>query len=477
MPRRLIRISGHPNESVLIETRGETIPYVALSHCWAYGEVLKTTSKTHWETGIPDILLSDTLRSAMIFTRKLGYHHIWIDSLCIVQGDLDDWAREASHMGVIYREAVLVISVAVETKSWFDGTGDYLSQGVSNPRQPTFRLQNKHRKYMSEPGRFIIHRPISHMNLHKDPPKDQKWRLFTRGWTLQERLLATRIVHFAPLELTWECKSEAHCECGFLDNQMERSFKTTYDKMLQTRPSANSLMESWRHLVCLYMERKLTEESDRLPAISSLARQHSSPELGTYLAGSWQNHLLEMISWYVNHESSSGQRRPTCYIAPSWCWASLVGSIDWDWSDRLPLSDLPEFVAEIQEAECKLSRSDPFGPVGSGHLVISSPHLVCKIIIEDGDEPRLDHAALTSCLLDADPVHGQYEVEDGQEVTCLFLNRIVGDIIPAIIIKSCGGTSDSYVRVGRAHAFNHDMGWPHVMDQPLKVSLGVFKII
>lgn len=269
----------------------------------------------------------------MIFTRKLGYHHIWIDSLCIVQDNLDDWAREASHMGVIYREAVLVISVAVETKSWFEGTGDYLSQGVSNPRQPAFQLQNKHRKYMSEPEHFIIHRPISHMNLHKDPPKDQKWRLFTRGWTLQKRLLATRIVHFAPLELIWECKSESHCECRFLDNQMERSFKTTYDKMLQTRPSANSVMESWRHFVCLYMERELTEESDRLPAISSLARQHSSPELGTYLAGSWQNHLLEMISWYVNHESASGHRRPTCYIAPSWCWASLVGSIDWDWSD------------------------------------------------------------------------------------------------------------------------------------------------
>jgi hypothetical protein len=42
--------------------------------------------------------------------------------------------------------------------------------------------------------------------------------LSTRGWTLQERLLSPRIVHYATREIVWECrkyqKSEADAPPG-----------------------------------------------------------------------------------------------------------------------------------------------------------------------------------------------------------------------------------------------------------------------
>ncbi|ORY08835.1 hypothetical protein BCR34DRAFT_465442, partial [Clohesyomyces aquaticus] len=41
---------------------------------------------------------------------RLGYDYIWIDSLCILQGDAAGFATEAPHMGHIYAQAALVIA-------------------------------------------------------------------------------------------------------------------------------------------------------------------------------------------------------------------------------------------------------------------------------------------------------------------------------------------------------------------------------
>lgn len=40
--------------------------------------------------------------------------------------------------------------------------------------------------------------------------------LLSRAWGFQERLLATRAVHFTPSELVWECQEARWCECGAL---------------------------------------------------------------------------------------------------------------------------------------------------------------------------------------------------------------------------------------------------------------------
>jgi hypothetical protein len=271
-------------------------------------------------------------------------------------------------MGIIYRKASLVISAALKTEV-AEGRHSGWSQGLFKPRRRTLTFRNRHRKYESELEQLIFHSPLTHMNVDDNPPEEDRWPLFSGGWTLQERLLATRILHFTPHELVWECKTEPHCECRFLDNHNHRSFKTTHDIMLQSTPTADSLAKSWCSLILLlYIDRNLTRDSDRLPAISASAMQYSCSKLGTYLAGSWYNYLLEMISWYkaTNAGGLLGHRRPSSYIAPSWSWASLVGAIDWSFSGFLLPTELPKFVAEIKEAECEFSSGDRFGPVKSG---------------------------------------------------------------------------------------------------------------
>ena len=53
--------------------------------------------------------LPRTFTDAIIFTRKLGLKYLWIDSLCIVQDDQDDWHHEPGVMANIYENAVLTL--------------------------------------------------------------------------------------------------------------------------------------------------------------------------------------------------------------------------------------------------------------------------------------------------------------------------------------------------------------------------------
>jgi hypothetical protein len=47
------------------------------------------------------LLLTDlpqTLQDAVFMTKALGLEYLWIDSICIVQDDEDEWAMEAAKM-------------------------------------------------------------------------------------------------------------------------------------------------------------------------------------------------------------------------------------------------------------------------------------------------------------------------------------------------------------------------------------------
>ena len=54
--------------------------------------------------------LSQVFHDAIVATRKLGLQYLWIDALCILQDDTDDWQHEGSRMGNYYRNAFIVLS-------------------------------------------------------------------------------------------------------------------------------------------------------------------------------------------------------------------------------------------------------------------------------------------------------------------------------------------------------------------------------
>lgn len=112
LPTRVLDVST--NNPSLYVSCGEKKPYTALSHCWGKSPLIQTHRRTLQDrlAGISWNSLSTTFQDAAITTRELGIRYLWIDSLCIVQDDPEDWARESGSMASIYQGAQVVFAAS-----------------------------------------------------------------------------------------------------------------------------------------------------------------------------------------------------------------------------------------------------------------------------------------------------------------------------------------------------------------------------
>lgn len=119
-----MRLLQLENDVLKLTTRSSGKPerYACLSHCWGSADHLNKSRAKNYGTfmseGIAIDLLPKTYFEAVQVCKYLGIHHLWIDSLCIIQVDLDDWNEHASRMEAIYEHSVLPIaSVNAENAS------------------------------------------------------------------------------------------------------------------------------------------------------------------------------------------------------------------------------------------------------------------------------------------------------------------------------------------------------------------------
>jgi hypothetical protein len=69
--------------------------YAALSYCWGGENPASLQKKTFddFKRGIDEANLPQTLQDAFYVARSLQIGYIWIDALCIMQDDREDWER------------------------------------------------------------------------------------------------------------------------------------------------------------------------------------------------------------------------------------------------------------------------------------------------------------------------------------------------------------------------------------------------
>ncbi|KAF2689279.1 HET-domain-containing protein, partial [Lentithecium fluviatile CBS 122367] len=106
-PTRLLDLeSGNTTDGIrLLETAFASLPtpvhYAALSYCeepkHAADVQLSTTPDTYsaHPEGISACSITRSLQDAITKTRALSIRYLWVDALCIIQGDLNDWMRES----------------------------------------------------------------------------------------------------------------------------------------------------------------------------------------------------------------------------------------------------------------------------------------------------------------------------------------------------------------------------------------------
>jgi hypothetical protein len=348
LPTRLISIAS--NVPKLVLTAGwETKPrYSTLSHRWGDDDFLKLTEKNHdsFLEEIPLEELPKTFKDAIQITRRLGLEYLWIDSLCILQGNTDDWRREAGLMSYVYGGSFVNIAAAsarsvhegclLKTPYMVDGLRASITvNGASLVRE--FRSRSVYK--------------LSTTNSH----------LATRGWAIQERILPPRTVHFGHRGAFWECRTMTANEFlpdGF-PNQLGRG-------LLNEKRRQSHLGSWWRDVVRLYSAANLTYSHDKLPALSGIVRRIHEERGGQYLSGMWREEDIEaQLCW----RATRPQKRPP-WRAPSWSWASIDGQVLYQ--VRQP-EILETEYAHVLDAEMTLRGQNPFGEVREGCL-----HIACS---------------------------------------------------------------------------------------------------
>ncbi|KXJ94922.1 heterokaryon incompatibility protein-domain-containing protein [Microdochium bolleyi] len=386
--------SGQSSEILDGHSSFGRLRYATLSHCWGGADVPTLTSHTirSLRQGTQQDSLPRTFAEAIAVVRRLGIRYLWIDSLCIVQDSPADWAAEAGIMGDVYKNSTINI-MATASRDSHGGlfreradpqTGlDTLGLIHVEAAWSTVEDGGAHRVFPMGTSLQLTELDLWQVSVAEAP-------LNTRGWVLQERVLSPRALHFGKEQLLWECRSLNACELfpeglpdvllgnidrikpvaprikGAIDithiphgaplqlgaspetstqqfDALKKNMQQAVLAQLQEARRDHWMFETaslWSNWVEMYSAAKLTRRSDKMIAISGLAKYMQDLRSGDrYLAGLWAHEFVDQLLWYAIHPMPTAKLPPrVAGVAaaivpvqgmregsgiPSWSWASV----------------------------------------------------------------------------------------------------------------------------------------------------------
>ena len=438
----------------LYESNGELGDYATLSHCWGQKQVITTTKATFKlrKRGIAWNELSKTFQDALVITEKLGLRYLWIDSLCIIQDDLWDWEIESKKMAEIYKGSMLTIAAA-KARNGEDGC-------FANGRES--KKITPSRPYSNKPFEVWYKEWPEHFEFTFPGKRSAKLGLdlFDRAWTLQEELLAQRVLYYTEAEVVWQCKTLIDCSCGRIAQDLaqggKRPIKLAYEETIRNGLKGDTMIYLWAKILTKYTSRKLTKQTDRFPALSGLAKLFQTRGLGDYVAGLWTKQLPLWLTWCLDYNIRPSPQ--DSFTAPSWSWGSITNGdeITFRALDLLEISPTANLQVklEIKHVSCELASSDVTGAVKSGLLVTTGPTVggIC------GYYWTIDHRENFYCVKrDGAEVCIRHDRGDelmmnlaGQTVYCLLTCVIEceGSEYAFFIVLTLDDNSNTYRRIG-----------------------------
>ncbi|KAH6960165.1 heterokaryon incompatibility protein-domain-containing protein [Fusarium avenaceum] len=397
-PRRLIDCSI--DDGMLHLVIGESLQnpeYATLSYCWGKERFFMLRSDNErdaLDSKIPLHELPLLFRQSITLCRSLGIQYFWIDSVCIIQsGDnQQDWLFHAREMSSIY--AFCAFSISAEY-----GRNPHESLFVDRFLQPPLIMppsddswaalretweNSGDERYKKNPNGsinvpFILGQPyrLARMPDYLERNTVLGTPLATRGWVMQERLLAPRTLHFSQHRVSWSCYSHNVNEGGptELEEYEYKWFERLQPTMMELNPNLQEFaryqpLEWWLNALSF-------PEKDKLVAIAGIARVWNHERRFDYLAGIFRPHLPWALLWHREPNTSDpmhdkqplGEELFTPGGVPTWSWASC----------KFPVKSYPHTVTQflvngtvlvdVKCAEVVLAdKENPYGQVKSGKI-------------------------------------------------------------------------------------------------------------
>ncbi|OAR02459.1 hypothetical protein LLEC1_00946 [Akanthomyces lecanii] len=342
--------------------------YIALSYVWGEhrqkimepatrAQLLKPSSLIQ-----PDFQehLARVIKHAMQLTSRIGERYLWVDALCIDQGDDGHTKRELQAMAAIYSSAVVtIISVDGDSNTGIPGL-----QGSSAPREQRQRVFQFGDEQICKrnTGNFFL---------------SGRQKYFDRGWTYQENELASRRIIFLSNEVHWQCQCSVWHEELTLNTEVDTYINPRLRTIMAGFPDLGSLS----HSIGNYNEKKLTYEEDALPAISGLLSTVSRSFTGGFLFGLPEMFFEQSLGWlpywsHTNPQRRTSSTRPAaqklapCDL-PSWSWIGWQGLVN-IWHDAARINPREYSIRETFPITVWYCGQSPTEPPSKRRLIRST---------------------------------------------------------------------------------------------------------
>jgi hypothetical protein len=280
---------------------------MTLSHCWGgvYPQVLRDLTNEDRFRSFHCTKLPPTFLEASLVAIELGCFYLWIDALCILQDDEEDWLRESPRMNEIFTNSQLTIAATASVNPL---------GGLFRKIQPTL-LHHLRIPFSCDCTTAIITgEEVVELWPH------QREVLHNRAWVIQEMALSRRIAYFTDTSIQWICMTTVSTDTGDYPYP-------GLNPPRRTKPLVPLDIWTWNRLVETYTQCSLTKPADRLIAIAGLASrcsQETDGQLGRYVAGMWENRLVEQLGWIA----TGIKPRPVgLSTMPTWSWASVEHAV------------------------------------------------------------------------------------------------------------------------------------------------------
>ena len=205
------------------------------------------------------------------------------------------------------------------------------------------------------------------------------------------------------------------------------------------------LYSLWDEVVIRYTHAQLTVSSDKLVALSGIAKEVQTMIGDEYKAGLWRRHMVHQLLWCVAGESLA----PPAYRAPSWSWASVDRKIVQ--ACLIPRGDGRDLLAEIRDVLIVSTTGDRSGQVSQGTIRIVGALYRVSLRFHNRRMPSSEPGN------PSDPYHDVTVVFDGWHSNNYFAfcrrdfprNRELGQDLHCLPLRFVPGTAYSLGGIGR----------------------------